>query len=40
MPTAPYPLLPNLGTVSNQTVMGDLQVFISSSKIMGTEQTS
>jgi hypothetical protein len=26
--TAPYPLLPNLGTVSNQTVMGDLQVFV------------
>jgi hypothetical protein len=40
MPIAPYPLLPNLGTASNQTVMGDLQVFISSSRIPGTEQTS
>ena len=27
VPTAPYPLLPNLGTVSNPTLMGDLQVF-------------
>lgn len=26
LPAAPYPLLPNLGVVSNQTVMADLQV--------------
>jgi hypothetical protein len=26
VPVAPYPLLPNLGTVSNQTLMVDLQV--------------
>jgi hypothetical protein len=28
VPDAPYPLLPNLGTVSNQTVMLDLQVLL------------
>jgi hypothetical protein len=36
VPTAPYPLLPNLGTISNQTLMGDLQVFITSFTILGT----
>jgi hypothetical protein len=34
VPTAPYPLLPNLGTVSNQTVMADLQVLVASSSII------
>ena len=28
VPVAPYPLLPNLGNVSNQTVLVDLQVLI------------
>jgi hypothetical protein len=29
----PYPLLPNLGTVSNQAVMADLQVSVAPPKI-------
>jgi hypothetical protein len=33
VPTAPYPLLANLGTVSNQAVQLDLQVFATSLKI-------
>ena len=28
MPPAPYPLMPNLGTVSNQSVLFDMQVLI------------
>jgi len=36
VPTAPYPLLPNFGTISNQTLMGDLQVLITSFTILGT----
>jgi hypothetical protein len=32
VPRAPYPLLANLGTVSNRTVMVDLQVFAASWK--------
>jgi hypothetical protein len=34
VPTAPYPLLANLGAVSNQTVMIDLQVFTASVEML------
>jgi len=33
VPRAPYPLLANLGTVSNRAVMTDLQVFTASCKM-------
>jgi hypothetical protein len=28
LPVAPYPLLPNSGTISDQTMMADMQVFV------------
>jgi hypothetical protein len=34
VPTVPYLLLPNLGTISNTLLMADLQVFAVSSRIL------